>query len=123
MEKIFKVVGLHHVQLAIPPNSEEEARAFYSDILGLAEVSPPTTAIASRSIWFENERVRIHLGIETDFRPASKAHPALLIDNFKQILVTLRAAGLEFSKAESMDGCSRGHIHDPFGNRIELIQA
>ena len=119
----IKVVGIHHVQLAMPAGKEEEARAFYSGLLGLPEVPKPEASAVRRGAWFETDGVRIHLGVEAGFRPARKAHPALLVEDLDETVRTLRVAGVGFTSADPLDGRSRGHIADPFGNRIELIEA
>ena len=118
----IKVVGIHHVQLAMPAGKEEEARAFYSGLLGLPEVPKPGASAVRGGAWFESDGVRIHLGVEPGFCPARKAHPALLVEDFDETVRTLRASGVEFTAAEPLDGRPRCHIADPFGNRIELMQ-
>ena len=120
---MVKVVGIHHVQLAMPPGREEEARAFYSGLLGLPEVPKPPASANKGGAWFESDGIRIHVGVEPGFRPARKAHPALLVENFDEALSNLRESGVEFAAAQPLDGRPRGHIADPFGNRIELMQA
>ncbi|MEJ7722438.1 MAG: GntR family transcriptional regulator [Ilumatobacteraceae bacterium] len=68
-----------HVQLAMPVGGEADARRFYTDVLGLAEVPKPAALAARGGCWFESGEVRVHLGVEDDFHPARKAHPALVV--------------------------------------------
>jgi len=68
-------LGLHHVQLAIPPGSEDACRAFYVDVVGMTEVLKPPELAARGGLWVRVDRLEIHLGVEQDFRPARKAHP------------------------------------------------
>jgi catechol 2,3-dioxygenase-like lactoylglutathione lyase family enzyme len=112
---------IDHVQLAMPGGEEEAARSFYRDLLGMREVPKPRELAARGGCWFESGTVKIHLGIERDFRPAKKAHPALNSNDYGGLIARLRAAGVEASEARDISGVRRCHIHDPFGNRIELI--
>jgi hypothetical protein len=66
--------------------------------------------------------VKVHLGVEPDFHPARKAHPAFIVDNLHDLVATLSAAGHRLEEAEPFQGCERIYVDDPFGNRIELLQ-
>jgi catechol 2,3-dioxygenase-like lactoylglutathione lyase family enzyme len=100
---VVRVLGLHHVQLAMPPGEEDAAKAFYRDVLGLEEVP------------------KLHLGVEEPFAPARKAHPALLIDDLDGLEARLREAGHEVATDVQLHGFRRSYTSDPFGNRIELL--
>jgi catechol 2,3-dioxygenase-like lactoylglutathione lyase family enzyme len=117
------VKGLHHVQLAMPAGREAEARTFYAGLLGIPEVPKPANLAARGGCWFERGAVRIHLGVEADFRPARKAHPALLVSELEALCARLRAAGCRLKDDEPLEGFVRTFVDDPFGNRIELLQA
>src|SRR5262245_65944614 len=88
------VVGIDHVQLAMPAGREDEARAFYADLLGVPEVPKPEDLARRGGAWFENGQVKIHLGVDRDFRPARKAHPALRVHDLRGLAERLRAAGV-----------------------------
>ena len=113
---------MDHVQLAMPAGGEERARAFYGTLLGMREVPKPPELAKRGGCWFECGPVQIHLGVEADFRPARKAHPALRCFDYSGLLVRLRDAGIEMIPDDSIPGVERSHIADPFGNRIELIR-
>jgi catechol 2,3-dioxygenase-like lactoylglutathione lyase family enzyme len=113
-------VGIDHVQLAMPVGGEEVAREFYVRVLGLAEVTKPRALAARGGCWFESGSVRLHLGVEDGFRPARKAHPALLVRGLREV-VTL--AGLDAAWSDDIPGVERCFIADPFGNCIDLIDA
>ena len=113
--------AIDHVQLAMPAGEEERARAFYGGLLGLIEMPKPPQLAMRGGCWFASGIVQIHLGIEADFRPARKAHPALRCINYDVLRVRLRAAGVEVKDDTNIPGVRRCHISDPFGNRIELI--
>ena len=108
--------ALHHVQLAAPGGSEPELRRFYEGVLGLREVPKPPELAKRGGVWFRGEGVEVHLGIEDDFRPARKAHPAFLVDDLGAY-----ASGTEPDLL--FPGYRRIYFSDPVGNRIELLQA
>lgn len=112
---------IDHVQLAMPVGQEDRAERFYRDVLGFDVVEKPAAMAARGGRWFEAGAVKVHLGVEPDFVPAKKAHPAVTVSNFDALLKRLAGAGVEFRPAEEGPGRRRGHIDDCFGNRIELI--
>ncbi|HXJ86271.1 MAG TPA: VOC family protein [Candidatus Binatia bacterium] len=115
--------AIDHVQLAIPAGGEERARAFYGALLGMKEVAKPGELAKRGGCWFECGPVQIHLGVEADFRPARKAHPALRCFDYDGMVARLKSAGVELTRDDSVPGIERSHIADPFGNRIELIKS
>ncbi len=117
------VVGIDHVQLAMPPGGEAEARRFYGGVLGLPEVAKPEAMRARGGMWFQAGPVGIHLGLEPDMRASLKAHPALLVRDLAGVVAQLTAAGCAWKSDDGQPGVARGHTLDPFGNRIELIDA
>jgi catechol 2,3-dioxygenase-like lactoylglutathione lyase family enzyme len=116
------VLGLDHVQIAMPAGREAEARAFYAGCLGIPEVAKPANLVGRGGCWFACDGVMIHLGVEAEFRPARKAHPALLVDDLAALLGTLERAGRPVRFDEPLEGYERAFTEDPFGNRIELMQ-
>ena len=116
------VVGIDHVQLAMPPGGEEQAIAFYADALGLRQQPKPPALAGRGGCWFESRSAKIHLGVEADFRPARKAHPALVVRDLAGVAAALSAAGHSTVPGEQIDGVARIYVDDPFGNRIELVQ-
>jgi catechol 2,3-dioxygenase-like lactoylglutathione lyase family enzyme len=110
-----------HVQLAMPADEEERARDFYGRLLGMDEVPKPPELAKRGGCWFASGTVQIHLGVEIDFRPAKKAHPALRCGNYETLISRLRTSGIEVPEDGNIPGVRRCHIFDPFGNRIELI--
>jgi catechol 2,3-dioxygenase-like lactoylglutathione lyase family enzyme len=115
------IVAFDHVQLAMPPGGEESARGFYRDLLGIPEVPKPEELRARGGCWFENGAVKVHLGVEADFRPSRKAHPAFLVRNLRELMGRLQEAGCETRTAD-LSNSTRIFTLDPFGNRIELIE-
>jgi hypothetical protein len=113
-------LAIDHVQLAIPVGGEGVAREFYVGVLGLAETPKPPDMAARGGCWFERGDVRIHVGVEDPFVPARKAHPALVMRGLRELV---RRHGLDIRWNTELPGVLRGHIDDPFGNRIELIEA
>ncbi len=115
--------AIDHLQLALPPQSEETARAFYVTMLGFAEVAKPAALAGRGGLWLVQEQISLHLGVEQEFRPARKAHPAFLVDDLDPLVARCQAAGYETNTDEPpLDGYRRAHVYDPFGNRIELME-
>ncbi|MCH9834367.1 MAG: glyoxalase [Ilumatobacter sp.] len=112
-------IGIDHVQVAIPAGSADAARAFYVDVLGLAEVPKPAVMATRGGAWFESGAVRIHVGVEDPFVPARKAHPAFTMRGLTDFIST---SGLHATWNDEIVGVVRCHVFDPFGNRIELIE-
>lgn len=118
----MEIVGLDHLQLAIPAGGEAQARLFYRDLLGFTEIEKPLQLQARGGAWFQINRVQIHLGVQPDFVPAKKAHPGFVVTDLSALADKLKEAGVDFQLDETVPGKRRGHCFDPFGNRIELIQ-
>jgi len=115
------LMGLHHVQLAMPQGGEADARAFYGGVLRMAEATKPGDMAARGGCWFESGSLRVHLGVETPFAPAKKAHPAFLVASLAVVRDRLSEAGVAFTDDTEMPGFERVFLADPFGNRIELL--
>jgi len=118
-----RILNIDHVQLAMPKGSEESARSFYRDVLGMREIPKPEALAGRGGCWFASGEAHVHLGVEEDFRPAKKAHPALVVEGFDEILAWCESAGLPTKADAEIDGRRRVHLFDPFGNRLELIEA
>jgi catechol 2,3-dioxygenase-like lactoylglutathione lyase family enzyme len=97
--------ALHHVQLAMPRGREDEARAFYRDVLGMTEQAKPENLARRGGVWFSAGEAQVHLGVEDDFRPAKKAHPALLVVNLPELLERCRNVAID----EPLPGYDRAY--------------
>ncbi|WP_107705668.1 VOC family protein [Nocardioides allogilvus] len=118
------IIGLDHVQVALPPDSEQVARRFYGDVLGMIEIPKPAALAARGGCWFESGSAVLHLGVEEPFVAARKAHPAFLVDDLDALEGMLVSVGHECVRADGqIPGVLRFHTYDPFGNRIEFQQA
>jgi len=106
-------VRLDHVQVAAPPGCEPDARAFYGGVLGLREVEKPEALRARGGVWFEC----LHVGVESEFRPARKAHPAFVVEDLDALAA--RIGDVEWD--DTLPGVRRFYAHDPFGNRLEFV--
>lgn len=116
------VRALHHVQLAMPAGGEAQAEDFYGGILGLTRVAKPPHLEVRGGCWFEDEGVRVHLGVEADFRPARKAHPAFMVEDLDALGTAFQEAGVDVVTDEPLAGFKRFYVSDPFGNRLEFLQ-
>ena len=114
---------IHHVQLACPPGSEDASRAFFRDLLGLREIAKPPLLAARGGCWFRGYGVELHLGVETPFAPARKAHPGLLWPDLDGLAARLEAAGHLCAWSDELPGYRRFYVDDPHGNRLEFLSA
>jgi catechol 2,3-dioxygenase-like lactoylglutathione lyase family enzyme len=119
------LLGIDHVQVAAPPGSEDEARSFYGELLGLPELDKPETLRARGGVWFACGAHQLHVGIADPFSPATKAHPALAVaaGDLDPLARRLAAAGWAVQWDDSIPGTRRFYTADPWGNRIELVAA
>jgi catechol 2,3-dioxygenase-like lactoylglutathione lyase family enzyme len=116
------ITALHHIQLAMPPGREDDARAFYGGVLGFQELPKPEHLARRGGVWFSSGSALVHLGVEQDFRPARKAHPAFLVDDLAAVIASCAEAGYVAKRDEPLEGYDRVYVTDPFGNRIEILQ-
>ena len=121
----MSILGVDHVQLAAPPGCEAEARRFFGEVLGLAEIEKPPSLASRGGVWFGAGRQQIHVGVEERFVPASKAHPALLVEpsRLEDLAGRLAQEGAPVTWDEELAPLRRLYTADPWGNRIELIEA
>ena len=117
-----RLVGLHHVQLAMPPGEEEAAVRFYGDVLGLTQVDRPPELAPRGGVWFREPGLEVHLGVEAQFTPAHKAHPAFLVRDLATLRERIETAGYRVTDDVPLQGYNRCHVRDPFGNRLELVE-
>jgi catechol 2,3-dioxygenase-like lactoylglutathione lyase family enzyme len=111
------IVGLDHVQVAAPPGCEGDARRFYGGTLGLEEIAKPEPLAARGGVWFRAGAQQLHIGVEQEFAPARKAHPAFAVDDLDAL--ASRIGDVQWD--EELPGVPRFYAHDPFGNRLEFV--
>jgi len=106
----------------MPEGGEMDARAFYAETLGIPEVAKPAHLASRGGCWFEQGELKIHLGVEEEFRPARKAHPALIVTDLPAFLKRFAEHGYRVTEDQPLGGYDRHYVDDPFGNRIELME-
>jgi catechol 2,3-dioxygenase-like lactoylglutathione lyase family enzyme len=121
----MSILGIDHVQLAAPPGCEDEARRFFAGVLGLEEIEKPPSLAARGGVWFGAGKQQIHIGVEGRFVPASKAHPALLVEpsRLDEMAERLAQDGAPVAWDDELAPLRRFYTADPWGNRIELVAA
>lgn len=120
MSFIFK--SIDHVQLAAPKGSEPIAKQFFGEVLGFKEIEKPEALKKKGGVWFEFGNYQIHIGIEEPFAPAKKAHPAFQIENLESLKEHLTNKEINYIVDYDLPGANRIYVHDPFGNRIEILE-
>jgi catechol 2,3-dioxygenase-like lactoylglutathione lyase family enzyme len=118
----MEILEIDHVQLAMPAGGEKKARAFYAGILELTEIPKPPNLAKRGGAWFGAKNTKIHLGVEAEFHPARKAHPAFRVQGLKQLRAKLEAGDYPTIEDEPLAGYQRFYVNDPFGNRIECLE-
>ena len=117
------ILSIDHVQLAMPIGEEDLARAFYVHVLGFVEVPKPPELAKRGGAWFQSGNVQLHLGVDLDFHPAHKAHPAFIVDDLDTVITRVERAHYKTDTSQPpLDGYRRAHVFDPFENRIELME-
>ena len=116
-------LGIDHVQLAAPPGCEVAARKFYVEILGMTEITKPVALQSRGGIWLQCGMHQVHIGVQVDFTPATKAHPALRVLDMSALRRRLDTHKLEVIDDDAIPGIQRFYLHDPFGNRLEFVEA
>jgi catechol 2,3-dioxygenase-like lactoylglutathione lyase family enzyme len=117
------VRGIDHVQILMPPGSEDAARSFFGGLLGLQEVPKPEALAGRGGVWFAVGPHQLHVSSEENFAPAPRAHPAFLVEDLDALRRRLEQASVPMRDDVPVDGKRRFHVSDPFGNRIELMEA
>lgn len=117
-----RVSSIDHVQLAMPAGAEDQVRGFYAGVLGLTEVPKPPELAKRGGAWFEGPGIKLHLGVEQDFRPARKAHVGFVVDDVAELVYLCRSQDLETTEVKAVDGYLRVHVFDPLGNRLEFME-
>ena len=120
----YRIIGLDHIQLAAPEGCESEARHFFNEVLGWREIPKPEILRKRGGVWFECGRHQVHIGIQKDFVPATKAHPAFHVQHLDQLRNHLIDNHIHIvdDEAREEEGVRRFYINDPFGNRLEFLE-
>lgn len=121
-EPVQSIVGIDHVQVAMPAGDEERARGFYGGVLGLRELPKPEALAGRGGVWFAVGEQQLHVGVDPAFAPQRKGHPALLVRDVAHLRGRLQAAGAPIVEDDLLPGYERIYTADPFGNRLELLQ-
>lgn len=113
---------IDHIQLAAPKGCEAAARKFYGEILGLRELEKPEALRERGGCWFQIGAQQLHIGVDADFRPAKKAHPAFAMDDIDALRKSLAARGVKTTEDDALPGVKRFYAEDPWGNRLEFLE-
>jgi catechol 2,3-dioxygenase-like lactoylglutathione lyase family enzyme len=117
------IVRIDHIQIAAPKDCETAAREFYGSILGLAEIEKPASLRGRGGCWFQCGDQQLHIGVESAFQPAKKAHPAFTVANLDKVRESLITHAVKISDDDSIPGTRRFFAEDPWGNRLEFLEA
>jgi catechol 2,3-dioxygenase-like lactoylglutathione lyase family enzyme len=116
------IIDIDHVQIAAPPGCEAQARDFFGRLLGMEEIAKPEQLRARGGCWFRAGSRQLHIGVEENFRPATKAHPAFAVSDIDALFAALQKAGVHCTWDEAIGGIRRFYAADPWGNRLEFTE-
>ena len=117
------IIGIHHVQITIPQNTEEEAKAFYCELLSLPEIEKPASLQGRGGFWIQVGDRAVHIGTEDGVqRNLTKAHIAYEVSDLSAIRNILIEQGICIVECVPIPGYERFEFRDPFDNRVECIQ-
>jgi glyoxylase I family protein len=115
----IQITQIDHVSVLI--TDVERSRRFYRDLLGLKEIAKPRT-FTFVVLWFDLGNQQLHLLLKDQPDTRSPRHFALRVKNVQQARNYMRERGIPMDETTPIPGCDRFFIHDPDGNRIEIIQ-
>lgn len=115
------IQALDHIQLALPAGSEDALRHFYCDFLGMTEIPKPATLVGRGGFWAKAGTLQVHFGVDPDFHPAAKAHPAFIVSDLYALAKTLEKAEAHVTWDHTLHDVERFFTQDPVGNRIECM--
>jgi catechol 2,3-dioxygenase-like lactoylglutathione lyase family enzyme len=117
-----RVARIDHIQIAAPEGCESAAREFYGSLLGMKEIEKPPVLRARGGCWFECGSQQLHIGVEHNFQPAKKAHPAFAVFHLDERRKALTARGVTVVEDDDLPDAWRFYAEDPWGNRLEFIE-
>jgi len=118
---MIEVKRLDHIQICIPTGKEEEAREFYTNIIGFKEIPKPIELIPNGGLWYQVGNIQFHIGTENEINK-SKRHPAFEVVDITAARQHLEKYKVRIKEETQVPGQIRFSFTDPFGNRIELLQ-
>jgi catechol 2,3-dioxygenase-like lactoylglutathione lyase family enzyme len=118
-----RVTRIDHIQIAAPEGCEPAAREFYGSLLGMREIEKPPLLRARGGCWFECGDRQLHIGVEKNFAPAKKAHPAFAVPDLDELRKAFAARGIAVIDDDTIPGTRRFYAEDPWGNRLEFVKS
>ncbi len=88
----------------------------------MEELDNPPELKQRGGCWFRCGTQQLHIGVEQDFRPAKKAHPALRVKSMIVLKTTLNSYKIAFREDTANPAVKRIFVDDPWGNRLELVE-
>jgi catechol 2,3-dioxygenase-like lactoylglutathione lyase family enzyme len=116
------ILGIDHVQIAAPPGCEAQARWFFGSVLGITELEKPAELAKRGGCWFQCGDQQLHIGVEQDFQPARKAHPAFRVRYLISLKTRLNVYAIAFREDNANPEAKRIFVDDPWGNRLEFME-
>lgn len=116
------ILGIDHVQIAVPKALEDRCLAFYREVLRLPELEKPEHLKVRGGAWFQAGPTQMHIGIDPDASPKSKRHICFLVGDLAGAKAEILSRGVTIEEEGQAEGLRRFFVRDPAGNRIEIGQ-
>ena len=118
------MITLHHVNVTVPSELEQQTKQFYGEVLGLEQAPKPSTSRQSGA-WYQIGPNQLHLSVEAeDSGPLSSRHVCFAVPDLGAAETKFREAGVEIiADPRPIKGMSRFYVRDPGGNMLEIVQA
>jgi catechol 2,3-dioxygenase-like lactoylglutathione lyase family enzyme len=117
------IIGIDHIQIAVPKALEQECLSFYRTVLALPEVEKPEKLKSRGGAWFQiSPKTQMHIGIDPEASPKSKRHICFLVSDLAAARTSVQTHAIPIEEEGVAEGLSRFFIRDPAGNRIEIGQ-
>jgi catechol 2,3-dioxygenase-like lactoylglutathione lyase family enzyme len=114
-------VRVDHFHVCVTPERLEEAKLFYTQVIGLELIYRPDHLFSSAGYWLNIGDVQLHIGVEPVL-PTTIRHTALQIADVEAARLHLQRHNVDIIEEPVIPGRSRFAFLDPFGNRMELLQ-
>jgi catechol 2,3-dioxygenase-like lactoylglutathione lyase family enzyme len=118
---MIAIKRLDHIQVCIPAGKEDEAREFYTHIMGFNEIPKPFELIPNGGLWYQAADIQFHIGTENEINK-SKRHPAFEVADLASARQYLEKHAVKIKEEIQIPGQVRFSFTDPFNNRIEFLQ-
>jgi catechol 2,3-dioxygenase-like lactoylglutathione lyase family enzyme len=118
---MINFIRADHIHICVPPELLQEAKLFYTQIMGLKLIERPDHLFSGAGYWFDIGDMQLHIGVEPAL-PQSIRHTAFEVADIAEAREHLTKNNVPITEEPKIPGRTRFAFIDPFGNRMELLQ-